>query len=96
MDHKGWRSAIVLYMAQKARKIGRYNEILVDELAQEIARLGYTQQELAHRSGLSRVTIGKMLRLESVMDIGQAHAIAGALGVELSDLTARVDDRLKG
>ena len=46
-----------------------------------------TQEELAEKIGVSRQTVAKWESGESLPDIERAAALAGALGVELNELT---------
>jgi transcriptional regulator with XRE-family HTH domain len=58
------------------------------EVAAVIARLrreeGWTLEELADRSGLHRTSLGLIERGERSMTLGSAHAVAEALGTQLS------------
>jgi ribosome-binding protein aMBF1 (putative translation factor) len=56
---------------------------------QERLRLGLSQEELAGRAGLHRTYIGSVERGERNVAIGNAYALADALGVSLFDLLLR-------
>ncbi len=49
-----------------------------------------TQEELAKKAGLSRVTVGKAERGTALPRAGTLRALAGALGVRVADLVAVV------
>ena len=50
--------------------------------------LGWTQEQLADKSGVSRSVIANSERGDNVMGVERARALADALGVTLDDLTA--------
>lgn len=60
-------------------------EVFASHVRELRAQLGYSQEELAHRSGLHRTYIGAVERSERNITLLNAQRIADALGVTLSD-----------
>lgn len=56
------------------------------KLADERKKLGLSQEELAHRSGLHRTYIGAVERGERNITLVNAECIAMAVGIKLKDL----------
>lgn len=54
-----------------------------DKLEAELARRGWTQQELARRSGVHFVTINRILRSSQTPTIDVAERLAKAVGLGL-------------
>lgn len=60
-------------------------EIFARHVRELRAQLGYSQEELAHRSGLHRTYVGAVERGERNITLLNAQRIADALEVPLSD-----------
>jgi DNA-binding XRE family transcriptional regulator len=69
--------------AVAARAFGR---CLLRGLRRERIRLGLSQQNLAEVSGISRITIGKYERGQSLASRKMAAQLAWTLGVDLEDI----------
>lgn len=65
---------------------------LLDNIAANIAArlqlLGWSQLELAKRSGVNQPTINRICRRENLAGVGVLHRIAEAMGTSLDLLTA--------
>ncbi|WP_185981852.1 helix-turn-helix domain-containing protein [Skermania sp. ID1734] len=59
---------------------------MVDRIRTEMAMVEINQSRLAQLSGVPETTLSKILNSQSVLDVEQAGAIAGAFGLELWEL----------
>jgi transcriptional regulator with XRE-family HTH domain len=62
---------------------------LGDRVRDERTRLGLSQEELAHLSGLHRTYVGSVERGERNISIGSLYTLSDTLGIAASDLLAR-------
>ena len=79
------RSAVVFLKNQKML------ERLGENIKLACKRRGYTQVQISERTGLSRLTIRKILQGESTVSIGHYVAVLGVLGL-VEDLTQVAND----
>lgn len=66
-------------------------EIFASNIREQRTLRGYSQEELAHLSGLHRTYIGAVERGERNITLLNAQRIADALGMSLSDCVRRND-----
>lgn len=66
-------------------------EIFASNIREQRTLRGYSQEELAHLSGLHRTYIGAVERGERNITLLNAQRIADALGVSLSDCVRKND-----
>lgn len=81
-------------MGTNSRQVGAWSDALAAQIRAERAASGMTQAELIARAGMSRSTY---LRIEAgtrVPDVTDLARIAFALGLPLSTLIRRAEDRL--
>ena len=65
-------------------------DAFADELRSRRARLGVSQEELAHRAGLNRTYVAKLELATNQPTLTAHHLLAQALDVPLNDLMAAV------
>jgi transcriptional regulator with XRE-family HTH domain len=63
----------------------RWPAIVADLMTEQ----GLSQKELAHRTGIARSTIGRFLRREGSIGIGQLEHMLSVLGCDLEALPIR-------
>lgn len=79
------RSAVVFPKNQ------RVLELFGENIKLACKRRGYTQIQISERTGLSRLTIRKILKGEPTVSIGHYVAVLGVLGL-VEDLVQVADD----
>lgn len=78
-----------------ARNRGHITSAVAAQIRAERAAAGLTQRQVMDRSGLPKSTYLRMESGERVADVGQLAAFCSAVGVPLSVLLARAEDRLE-
>jgi DNA-binding XRE family transcriptional regulator len=67
-------------------------KIFASNIREQRIHRGYSQEELAHLSGLHRTYIGSVERGERNITLLNAQRIANALGISLSDCVRKKND----
>jgi len=64
----------------------RYVQIVASNIRAELARNGWSQEDLAEKLGINRVTLNRRLRGQLPWSLEQLDAAASALDVPLAEL----------
>lgn len=59
----------------------RSNQFAAETIRAERARRGWNRTELAHRTGIQMLTLGRIERLERVLRLDELERIANAFGM---------------
>ena len=76
------------------RNRGAWTLAVAAQIRAERAAAGMTQQQVMDRSGLPKSTYLRMESGERVADVGQLAAFCAAVGIPVSALMQRAEDRL--